>query len=324
MSVPAPPFDPLPTPSTDHGRSRRVGVEIEFTRLAEREAARCLSAVLGGSVEEEDPHAFRLVGSRLGTIGIELDMRHVHPKRAGPGRRLGSLAGWLGRLARPLVPRELITDPLPPERLHELDAVTQALRAAGAGGEGAIATDSLGLHFNIGPAATDARTLLRLLRAYLLLEPALRRATLTGPLLRFHAPPAYPPAYVRRVLSADYRPDLAMLCADYVAANPTRKRSLDLLPLFLHLFPDEVRARIRGKVTPRAVLHYRLPLAYVGRPGWSLAADWNRWVAVEALAADALCDGRGDVSRLIENWIDETGRRAWFRSESCRHEAHRG
>ncbi|MPT22106.1 MAG: hypothetical protein E2577_03295, partial [Starkeya sp.] len=57
------------------------------------------------------------------------------------------------------------------------------------------------------------------------------------------------------------------------------------LPLFLELFPD-IGDCISGKVKPRAVLHYRLPLAYVGRPGWSLAADWNRWVGVEALAAN--------------------------------------
>ncbi|UOK69354.1 amidoligase family protein [Ancylobacter polymorphus] len=285
MSAPSLLFQPLPAPLTRDGQARLVGVEIEFTRLSERGAAQCLSALIGGTVEEEDPHAFRLTGSRLGDIGIELDMRHVHPGREGPARRLGPLSLWLGAVVSPLVPRELITGPLPVERLSELDGVVQALRTAGARGEGVILTDSLGLHFNVMPEATDAGTLLRLLQAYLVSEPALRQATLTSGLMRFHAPPPYAADYVRRVLSADYRPDLATLCADYVAANPTRKRSLDLLPLFLELFPD-IGHRISGKVKPRAVLHYRLPLAYVGRPGWSLAADWNHWVAVEALADD--------------------------------------
>lgn len=285
VSAPSPPYHPLPTPQTADGRPRLVGVEIEFTRLSERGAAECLRMILGGTVEEEDPHAYRVTGSRLGTIGIELDMRHVHPRREGPGRRLAALSPWLGAAMSPFVPRELITEPLAVARLEEIDAVIKALWEAGAGGKGAILTDSLGLHFNIMPAATDAATLLRLMQAYLVLEPGLRGEILPSPLMRFHAPPPYPAAYVRRVLSADYRSDLATLCADYVAANPTRKRSLDLLPMFLELFPDEVAGRIRGKVKPRAVLHYRLPLAYVGRPGWSLAADWNRWVAVEALAA---------------------------------------
>ncbi|WP_165901546.1 amidoligase family protein [Ancylobacter aquaticus] len=287
MSAPSTPFHPLPSPLTLDGRRRLVGVEIEFVHLSERKAAECLQDVLGGTVEEEDPYAFRLARSRLGDIGVELDMRHVHPRRDGPGRSLGPpLASWLGAAVQPFVPREMITGPLDPERLGELDIVTQALREAGAGGEGAILTDSLGLHFNIMPVATDAATLLRLLQAYLLLEPRIRAESLPSALMRFHAPPPYPTSYVRRTLSSAYRPDLAELCADYLAANPTRKRSLDLLPLFLQLFPEQVGPRIRGKVKPRAVFHYRLPLAYVGRAGWSLAADWNRWVAVEALAAD--------------------------------------
>ena len=293
MSAPSLFFQPLPSPLTVEGRPRLVGVEIEFVDLSERKAAECLQTMLGGTVEEEDPYAYRLTGSRLGDIGIELDMRHVHPWRDGPGRWLTPpLASWLGAAVEPFVPREMITAPLEPERLGELDTVTRALREAGAGGEGAILTDSLGLHFNIMPVATDAPTLLRLLQAYLLLEPRLRAESLTSRLMRLHAPPPYPSTYVRRVLSPDYRPDLGDLCTDYLAANPTRKRSLDLLPLFLQLFPEQVGPRIRGKVKPRAVLHYRLPLAYVGRPGWSLAADWNRWVTVEVLA--------GDPDRLAE------------------------
>lgn len=288
MSAASPPFLPLPSPLTADGAARLVGVEIEFTCLSERDAASCVREVLGGRVEEEDPNAFRVVGSRLGDVGVELDMRHVHPRRPeSPLRRLPpSLAACLGAALRPLVPRELVTAPLAPGSMAELDGVAAALREAGARGEGATLVDSLGLHFNVMPVSGDAATLLALLRAYLLLEPGLRAASLTTPLLRFHAPPPYPPAFIRRVLAADYRPDLRRLCEDYVAANPTRRRSLDLLPLFLHLFPEEVAPRIRGKVKPRAVLHYRLPLAFVGRQGWSLAADWNRWVAVEALAAD--------------------------------------
>nr|WP_246543995.1 amidoligase family protein [Ancylobacter dichloromethanicus] len=278
----------MPAPLTTDGRRRRVGVEIEFTHLCEREAARCLSEYLGGRVEEEDPNAYRIAGSRLGDIGVELDIRHVHPKRVdGPGRWLRPpLSGWLGAAARPFVPRELVTGPLEVEQMEDLDGATAALRQAGARGEGAGLFDSLGLHFNIAPPATDATTTLALLRAYLVLEPRLRAESLTSGLLRFHAPPPYPPGFIHRVLSPDYRPNLFQLCDDYVAANPTRKRSLDLLPLFLHLFPEQVAPRIRGKVKPRAVMHYRLPLAYVGRPSWSLSADWNRWVEVEALAAD--------------------------------------
>ena len=43
-------------------------------------------------------------------------------------------------------------------------------------------------------------------------------------------------------------------------------------------------------------------------------------------ATHALCDEHGDVASasLIENWIDETERRAWFLYESGRHDEARG
>jgi hypothetical protein len=86
------------------------------------------------------------------------------------------------------------------------------------------------------------------------------------------------------VLSPSYWPTLAQFARDYVQANPTRKRSLDMLPLLLHHEPG-LAPRFSGKVKPRPALHYRLPDARVGRPGWTIDADWDRWLAVERLAA---------------------------------------
>jgi hypothetical protein len=39
------------------------------------------------------------------------------------------------------------------------------------------------------------------------------------------------------------------------------------------------------------VLHYRLPQAHVGEPGWSIMPDWNRWLRVESRASDLLSAG---------------------------------
>ncbi|MBS9477177.1 amidoligase family protein [Ancylobacter radicis] len=283
-------FSPLPCPDDATGQPRRVGVEVEFTGLSERRAAGVLAGHLGGRVEEEDPFAFHLVGSALGRISIERDLRHIHPHR--PYRHP---APWLrppvstlvGACLGAIVPREMVTEPLPREALPQVDAVLDALRTAGARGDGATLAGSLGLHLNIAPPDHRVETLLALLRAYLLREEALRADILRGALVRFHAPEPFPAAYRRQVLDPSYAPDLGGLCEDYLAANPTRKRGLDLLPLFLELLGDRVAPRITDKVKPRPVLHYRLPVAHVGVAGWSLAADWNRWVAVERLAGDA-------------------------------------
>jgi hypothetical protein len=80
---------------------------------------------------------------------------------------------------------------------------------------------------------------------------------------------------------------MSALMSDYLAANPTRKRGLDLLPLFAHLDSGRVRSLLpREKIGPRLAFHYRLPQAHLSVPGWSIMPDWRRWMAVEALAMD--------------------------------------
>lgn len=282
-------FAPLPQPLDAAGRVRRVGIEVEFTGLSERQAVAVLANHLGGQVEEEDPFAFHLLGSRLGRISVERDLRHIHPNRPyrhpAPWLR-PPFSTWAAACLGGIIPRELVTEPLAPDDFPAVDAALGALHRARAGGDGATLAGSLGLHLNIVPADPAPATILGLLRAYLVLEDDLRRSILRSPLERFHAPEPFPAAYRRLVLDPAYRPDLHGLCDDYLASNPTRKRGLDLLPLFLELLGDRVAGRITDKVKPRPVLHYRLPVARLGVASWSLAEDWNRWVEVERLATD--------------------------------------
>jgi hypothetical protein len=288
-------FDLPPSTRTADGLPRRVGVEVEFMGPGVREAARILAASLGGIVIEEDPHAVTIRGTRLGDLTVELDLRHAHPQRHGHtlpvrlGRRSAALLGFaLGRV----VPRELITAPLPLDRLGEVDGAIALLRRAGATGRGAVRSGSpqlgsLGLHFNVDVQDLTVETILAHLRAFMLLDPWLRATSFAMRSERVAAPPDFPDEYTRLVLSPDYRPTFAGLSDDYLAANPTRDRALDLLPLLLHLDEPQIRRLLpREKISPRAVFHYRLPQAHVGDEGWSIAPDWNRWVAVERLAAE--------------------------------------
>jgi hypothetical protein len=300
MTDPARPHCPA-TPALDlppsfldpRGATRRVGVEVEFTGLGARAAALALAAGLGGAeVEEEDPHAFRVRGTRLGDLAVELDLRHAHPRAHADTLplRLGlRAAAWLGSALGPFVPRELVTAPLPAARLAEVDGAVDVLRRAGARGRGTTWLGSLGLHLNVDPPGLDAGTLAASLKAFLLLEPRLRREAV-GDAPRWRPaflPAPFPAGYVRLVVAPGYRPDLAGLASDYLAANPTRDRALDLLPVLLHLDPARVRALLpREKIGARPALHYRLPRARVGEPGWGVAPAWNGWAAVERLAGD--------------------------------------
>ncbi|WP_262300086.1 amidoligase family protein [Microvirga sesbaniae] len=270
------------------GSLRCVGVEIEFLGPSAQAAAEVLAHDLGGSCVTVDPHAFQVTGTRLGSLLVETDLRHVHPNRHPElGLRLGPrVAAWLGTLASPFVPRELITAPISITRLPEVDTVVHSLRAAGAYGRGAVLWDSLGLHFNIDPPRLDAATVTAFLKAFLLVSDRLRQETAHGSYRRaLVLPPDYPQAYKRQVLDPDYWPDLPNLTDDYLAANPTRRRALDLLPLLTHFDQERVRSVLpHEKIGPRPVFHYRLPQAHLSDPAWSILPDWERWMSVERLA----------------------------------------
>jgi hypothetical protein len=266
-------------------------VEIEFLGVSARDAAAAIARHLGGSIVADDAHAFRIQGTKLGEILVESDLRYLHPGRRHAGRLIRlpiRMAAWLGHALAPVVPRELVVPPLDVDRLPEIDSALTALRSAGASGRGTVLLDSLSMHFNVEPRTIDAGTVTACLKAFLILEPRLRQQVAQGSLRqRLALPPMFPVSYRRRVLAADYWPDLPTLMTDYLSDNPTRKRALDLLPLFAHL--DEARIRSilpKEKVSPRPVFHYRLPQAHLSDPGWSVLPDWDRWITVEALAAD--------------------------------------
>jgi hypothetical protein len=279
-----------PVLHNERGELRTVGVEVEFVGPTAERTVRALQEALGGEILEEDPHAFGLKDSGLGNMTVELDSRILHPGKGnkGQGRVLPRIAAWFGFAASYLVPCELVSGPVPLDRLHELDRVLTVLRELGAKGTQDGPFYAFGLHFNPEIPRQDAETLASFMKSFVLLNPWLRREVApdaTRDLLGFADP--FPAEYVRMVAAPDYWPDIARFIDDYLAANPTRNRDLDLLPLLHHLDAPRVRAVLPNeKINGRPTFHYRLPDARVSDPGWSIAPEWNRWVAVERLAAD--------------------------------------
>jgi Putative amidoligase enzyme len=320
--MPAKPRLP-PRPTAPHGGPRRVGVELEFTGVPGAEAAERARRLFGGTVEERDPHRHVVLGGSLGDLTVELDMRAAHPDGEDDGSLLGqvkqavhSAIGTVGSLIMPL---EVVVPPLPIERLPEVDRLVAALRRDGAVGTRGNLLHAFGLHLNPEVAAFDAGYLTDHLRAFALLAPWLRAAIdvdLTRRLSPYTRP--YPDHYVQRLADPGYRPDLRRLVEDYLDANPARDRELDMLPVFAVVERDLVlgRAGSGSKVKPRPAFHYRLPDSNVEQPGWGVVADWNRWVAVEELAADPgrLAElGRSFLGRFggqdSPDWVAEVRRR---------------
>ena len=295
-ATPSRPFSAAAMIAAD-GSLRRVGIEVEFLGPSAHAAATALARDLGGVAEPEDPHAIKVIGTRLGNLSVELDLRHSHPARhpslnVGLGRRGAAV---LGTLLSPFVPRELITAPMPATEIGRVDEALASLRSVGARGHGVVLLASLSLHFNIDPPSLDARTLTSFLKAFLLVSGELRRQTARGRLrLALALPPDYPRSYKERVLAPDYWPSLHDLTADYLVANPTRQRALDLLPVLAYLNEAQVRQALpREKIGPRPVFHYRLPHAHLSDPDWSILPDWYGWLKVERVAAEL---GRGEVN----------------------------
>jgi putative amidoligase enzyme len=310
-----PPLFP-PLRSAPDGAPRRVGVEIEFAGIGCAATAALLCRLYGGTVAELDAHRFAARGTRFGDFTVELDVSVAHPPRGGGDGVVGALMGNLrqafGAAASLIMPCEVITPPLPIGRLADIDDLAEALRRAGARGTGCSPLYAFGLHLNPEAASFDADYIADHLKAFVLLAARLR-AEIGVDLSRRLSPfiGRYPDAYARRVVDPLYRPALDRLIDDYVEANPTRNRELDLLPLFAHLDEARVRRRVSDpKIKPRPTFHYRLPNSRVDDADWGVVAEWNRWVAVERLAADrprldALGrDCGGAVARPADDWAE--------------------
>jgi hypothetical protein len=278
-----------------------------------------------GTVVSDDGRYRRVLsGDPAGEWIVELDfrwLRELGRQNAAPDELLGELRSsaeaLLGHLADPLVPRELVSPPLPLARLGEVEKLIVSLRKAGAKGTSESVRYAFGMQLNTEIPDTDPAVLTAILKAFVCLYDWLyirADVDVTRRITTFVDP--YPMPYVRRIIAADYAPDLAMLIDDYLEHNPTRNRALDALPLFLHLDEPRVRARTNDAlIKPRPAFHYRLPDCNIHEPGWGLAAAWNDWVAVERLAADQerlarCCSAYRDfldqpLQRWLGNWITE-------------------
>jgi Putative amidoligase enzyme len=284
-------FATPPLCTNEDGAERRVGVEVEFGGLDGLPAARLVADLLGGRIVEKDPYDFRVKDTSLGEFTVKLDTRFGH-HRSTSTDVLGALEARLstafGAAASFIVPHEIVAPPVPLRQLATIEALLSRLRSAGAVGTEQSVFFAYGLHLNPEAARLDANYITAILKAFVMLGPWLRKRInpdLTRRLLGFADP--FPRDYRAKLARADYWPEFDQLIDDYVEANPTRNRDLDMLPLFAHLDQSRVRTKLPDeKINPRPAFHYRLPDAKLSDARWTLATEWNRWVAVERLAAD--------------------------------------
>jgi hypothetical protein len=290
------------TPARTHGADgqiRKVGVELELGHLTLERTLAVVREAIGGEVEVQSRTKGRVRETKLGEFKVEVDSKplqkrvYLKPLEAlgldGDSPLAEVIEESVLQVAREVVPVEIVSPPVPWNQLGELDVIWSKLRSAGVEDTRSSLLHAFGLHFNPEPPDFAVETILNTLRAFLLLEDWIAvtsdidPARKVAPFIR-----EFPEAYRRKVLALDYAPAWEQFVYDYVEDNPTRNRPVDLMPLIAHIGQPDVSDRVEDwrLVSSRPTFHYRLPNSEVSKPGWTPAADWNRWVQVERVAED--------------------------------------
>lgn len=295
-------------------------MELELIGLELNDIAELVASRLGLSITVDGRYRRVLAGDPAGDWAVELDfdfLQRLGRQERGEDDLLDELRDsaedLLKTLAELVVPKELVSPPLPMHRLGEIDEVIAVLRAAGAKGTSDSVGYAFSLQFNPEVPGEQAADILPYLQAFLCLyEWLFRRAEvdLTRRITSFIDP--FPVEYVRRVIAPGYAPDLDTLIDDYLACNPTRNRALDFLPLFLELDEERVRAVTDDPlIKPRPAFHYRLPNCDIHQPEWGFRVAWHDWLQVEALAAKprrlaACCRAYEQfLARPMKRWLGD-------------------
>ncbi len=303
----------LPHPKNPSGESRLVGIEIEFGGLGEADAAEVVAKALGGEIRDSGPHERIVADTALGDIEVMLDTRFREKTDKLTQTVLDLLTG--------IVPVEIVTAPIRPEDIPKVDQLNAALRNAGAMGSRAGILLGFGMHLNPEVAGEGIADIRPVAAAYAFLEDMIRAddpIDASRRLLPFVDP--YPREWLD-ALAADEAQDWAIsdMIDAYLATTPSRNRGLDLLPLFRHLDEDRVVAKMGDDsemVSARPAYHYRLPDCRIDEADWSIAAEWNRWVKIERIAADG--DAIRDLAKAWRDYRDEfTATRSDWRQRSA-------
>ncbi|WP_018478759.1 amidoligase family protein [Pontibacter roseus] len=293
-----------PVLHNEAGSLRRVGFELEYSNVGIEESARLIQELYGGEVQQESRFKLQVKDTELGDFTVEFDLTllteksykkafeafniHVEEVKLGESTLEAEVEEALERIIGKIFPYEVACPPIPCTQLEQLEKLREALYRQHAQGTESFPTNAFGTHINVETPSKDTDTLLAYLRAFLLLYPWLLRVgdtDLARRLSPFIAP--YPAAYTALVLQTGYSPDLERFIQDYHTHNPDRNRPLDMYPLFAALDQEALSPYTNlGKVKARDTFHYRLPNSSIALPDWTLAKEWNNWVAVEELAHD--------------------------------------
>lgn len=293
------------------GKERTVGYEFEFTGIEIEQVALLVKNLYGGKIKKISTYEIEVQETEFGTFKMELDAQLLRDKKY---EKLLKTVGIdiediqdldvkekkLMEMAATIVPYEIVTPPIPISKMDAIDHLVDNLREKKVKGTGSSILYAFGMHINPEVPADAIESILNHTRAYVLLDPWIRSVSeidMSRRITPFIDP--YSEEYVKLILNPEYSPNQKTLIKDYFDFDNSRNRSLDLLPLFMHLDEKTTSSMIDEELTSaRPTYHYRLPNCSIENKEWSPALEWNRWVLVERLA-----DNEKQLAKLSSDWL---------------------
>jgi hypothetical protein len=280
-------------------KNHKAGFEFEYANVKLPIAATAIQKLFGGEIEMINPYHYKL-HSKIGTFKLMIDFSFlVHSslkkvvKEYGldsilPIEFISEIENLIANIGENLIPYEITTPPLVFNDIALSQKIVETLRDLGAYGTNKSLLYAFGMHINIEEKNLKIDTILQKFRAYLILyefinnwlKPDLSRRI--SPYIKH-----FDSDFIIKVLNLNYNPSLDKFISDYIAFNPTRNRSLDLLPLLAFLNEKKVKDALPNeKINKRPTYHYRLPDSKIDETSWCCCEGWNSWVLVELLAND--------------------------------------
>ncbi len=303
---------------------RGVGYEIEFTGMTLQDAAETVKGLFGGERVVENKFNQEIRKTKHGDFKIKLDTSLLTERMyidflkkfgvdiSGQPVQI-TIEDVLEKISSLIIPYEIAAPPVPVTDMTPIEKLREALRKQGAAGSKDSIVNAFGLHINIETPSMAIKTIVDYLRAFFLLYDWIYKASdidftrLIPPFIN-----EFPQEYVEMVLEPSYQPDWKRFISDYLSNNPTRNRTLDMLPVLAFNDDKVITALDDVHIKPRPAFHYRLPNSLVDDPEWSIAREWNRWNSVETLA-----NMPEKMTMLTKTYLDtkksiDPGKKKWY------------
>ena len=317
---------------TQQGRIRKIGFELEFSGVELEKCSELLQRLVDGKLIDKNTFVHTVRSEQFGEFAVEIDADLL---KEGKYKKYLAAVGIefqdssfekkldevIKDIASSVVPCEIVTPPLPMDKMDIIEDIVVELRKVKAKGTRESVMYAFGLHINPELVSGESDYLLNHIRAFALLYDWISinsDVDLTRKLTPYIDP--YPADYLELLFSDGYQPDIDDLIGDYLELVGSRNHALDMLPAFASIDEQCVMngAKEPHLIKPRPAFHYRLANCLIDKKQWRVADEWWYWLKVEQLAGsqqdlqqmsrDFLSYRPDSLFKSASDWVEHVSR----------------